>query len=146
VGRPEARYTVRMSEWSPHKRAGFALAALLNDDRSLSRVRAHVAEAEAARAETLLDPRSEPDKTRLVTHLLSLVRPALTQLPKALPVRLTAVLASKLPRSRAADPSRGERGASIARNTRDGYAPAPDLLPRLLRIARRSIDEEDQSS
>jgi class 3 adenylate cyclase len=128
-----------MSEWSTSKQAGFSLAALLADDRALTRVREHVPSAVLCAALERCDARSEPDRARLVAHLLSLVRPALTRLPASVPPGLSAALASKLPRELA------RAAIEAAPMVRSGYAPAPDLLPRLLRIARRSIDLEDQS-
>lgn len=123
-----------MIDWSPEKRAGFALAALLADDRELGQVSRGVSPAVIEHTRTLLELPSVRDKSRLVAHLLSLVRPPLTEVGDALPVRLTVAIVGKLPRTLA------RTVAATAPLVRAGFQVEPDLLPRLLRIARRSID------
>jgi hypothetical protein len=129
-----------MIEWSPEKQAGFALAALLVGDRELHHVSPAVSTTVLVQARSLLEETSVRDKTRLVAHLLSFVRPPLTTLDDALPVRLGAAIASKLPRTLA------RQLVAAAPLARAGFQVEPDLLPRLLRIARRSIDREAKSS
>jgi len=129
-----------MNEWSHSKRAGFALAALLADDRELRHVVSAISPDLARATRALFEQPSLRDKTRLVAHLLSLVRPPLTRLPRELPARVAAAIAGKLPRSLARSVV---AGAPLARA---GFQLAPDLLPRLLRIARRSIDGEAKPS
>jgi len=125
-----------MNEWSHAKRAGFALAALLADDRELLHVAPAISPDMAREARALFEQPSLRDKTRLVAHLLSFVRPPLTALADQLPARLGAAIANKLPRSLA------RTLLAEAPLARPGFQLAPDLLPRLLRIARRSIDVE----
>jgi hypothetical protein len=124
-----------MVEWSPEKRAGFALAALLADDRELGHVSRTVSPAVIEHTRALFELPSVRDKTRLVAHLLSLVRPPLTAVDSALPVRLAVAIVGKLPRTVA------RTLISAAPRLRTGFQVEPDLLPRLLRIARRSIDD-----
>jgi hypothetical protein len=121
------------------KEAGFALAALLFDDRGLTHVRAALtAELERA-ARTRLTPRepgSASDKAALIAELLSAVRPALTSLPRSVPPRLSALLASKLPRAL------GRELVAAIPPAGPDFTPAPELLPRLLRIARQRLERE----
>lgn len=124
-----------MVEWSPEKRAGFALAALLADDRELGHVSRAVSPAVIEHTRTLFEQHSVRDKTPLIAHLLSLVRPPLTAVDRALPVRLSVAIVGKLPRTLA------RTLIAAAPLTRAGFQVEPDLLPRLLRIARRSIDD-----
>jgi len=135
-----ARYNEPMIEWSHSKRAGFALAALLAGDRELGHVAPAISPELARDAALLFEQPSLRDKSRLVAHLLSFVRPPLTRLADDLPARLAAAIASKLPRSLARTVI---AGAPLARA---GFQLEPDLLPRLLRLARRSIDGEAKPS
>jgi hypothetical protein len=129
-----------MNEWSHSKRAGFALAALLADDRELGHVASAISPDLGREASVLLEQPSLRDKTRLVAHLLSFVRPPLTRLAVDLPTRLGAAIASKLPHALA------RSVIAAAPLARPGFQLEPDLLPRLLRIARRSIDGEAKPS
>ncbi|MEY4515550.1 MAG: hypothetical protein RLZZ450_7672 [Pseudomonadota bacterium] len=133
--RRRPRYNQPMSEWSLEKQAGFALAALLASDRELGDVRHAVSPAVIEHTRSLLEEPSVRDKTRLVAHLLSFVRPPLTALGSTLPVRLAVALAGKLPQNLA------RSLLATAPVARTGFQVEPDLLPRLLRIARRSIDD-----
>lgn len=106
------------------KLAGFALAALLADDRALQHVERAIPPSLAAEARAqlaLMGTRKE----RVVAQLLERVRPALRSLPP-LPPRAAALLAARLPHR-----PRGTLAPAYA-----GYVPPADLLPLLLRIAR----------
>ncbi len=120
-----------MATWSAAKEAGFALAALLCDDRALAHSAPALPAEVAARARARLLP---SDSTRapagLIAELLTEVRPPLTSWPRGLPPRLGALLASKLPRPLAREL------VAAAPHARGDYAPPADLLPLLFRIAR----------
>lgn len=131
------RYKRGMTEWSASKQAGFALAALLAGDRELEHVASAVSPAIVRETRLRLEGARSGDKARVVAHLLSFVRPPLTGFERALPPVLVAAIASLLPRAVA----RATLGAAPA--VLSGFAPSPDLLPRLMRIARRSIAEEE---
>jgi hypothetical protein len=125
-----------MSGFAEAKRAGFALAAVLANDRALLAVRSQLEPHQLAPIAALC---ARDDKPALIASLLHAVRPQLSDtahLQEALPPRLCAMLAQKLPRAAARALS---ASAPLARPS---FAPAADLLPRLLRIARRSIASE----
>jgi hypothetical protein len=106
------------------KLAGFALAALLADDRALEHVERALPPglSAAVRAQLAL---AVPDKALVVAQLLGRTRPALPSLPP-LPPRAVALLAPRLP----------QRPRSALAPAYAGYVPPPGLLPLLLRIAR----------
>ena len=106
------------------KLAGFALAALLADDRALEHVERAIPPALATAVRAQLS-RSGPNQGRVIAQLLERTRPALHALPP-LPPRAAALLAPRL----------SQRPASALAPAYPGYAPPPDLLPLLLRIAR----------
>jgi hypothetical protein len=125
-----------MSTRDAQMQAGFALAALLCNDRNLTHVRGAVSSEleNAARAMLAHDP-SEPRAER-VRRLLEAVVPRLSNAITPLPPRLLALIASKLPRELA----RRQRWPL----PRSGFTPSPDLIARLLRIARQRQLESTQ--
>lgn len=124
-----------MDGTSPSKAAGFGLAALLAGDRELAAIEHAIPPDLYDRVRALLGDGSDAHtKARLVATLLARVRPTPTSLPDDLPLRLRALLAPKLPRAS------GRVRGDVAPPLRADYAPPSDLLPRLLRLARRSIE------
>jgi hypothetical protein len=119
-------------EWSEAKCAGFALAALIAGDRDLSAADEIPASA-AVRTRALVahqvdhEPRNEQARRQVVERLLSAVRPEIA-LSERMPLRVRALLASRLPRAEA-------RALGLP-SPRAGFTVAEDLWPRLYRIAR----------
>jgi hypothetical protein len=118
-----------MTGWSEDKCAGYALAALIAGDRELEAAGA-IPPPVAARTRALLAhdgaPRQDSRRAR-VERLLSAVRPELA-LHEATPMRVRALLATRLPR--------GEARALGLPPPRAGFSVPDDLWPRLYRIAR----------
>ena len=117
--------------------AGFALAALLADDRELAQVQGRLEPEHLARIRTLT---ASPQLTRpvLIAQLLAHLRPRLSELAPTLPVRLRALLAAQLPHEERRDVL---LGAPLAR---PGFEPEPELVSRLVRIARFSNSEAER--
>jgi hypothetical protein len=109
---------------------GFALAALLANDRSLQQVERALCDESAAQLRNRLAVLAAGERAQLVAQLLERVRPPLVELDRALPARLIALLAARLPRRSAAlqQPARS--------SARAGFVLSPALLPLLLRLAR----------
>jgi hypothetical protein len=149
-----------MDDWSESKCAGYALAALVAGDRELTGAAGHIPAAAELRTRALIAHEGSADKTardsgarrRLVERLLAAVRPELVlsgseqarAAREALPPRLVALLALRLPRpqARALSALAGAAQAPagpLRSPTRAGFTLADDLWPRLYRIARRSI-------
>ncbi|HEX5655947.1 MAG TPA: hypothetical protein VFX59_02080 [Polyangiales bacterium] len=118
--------------WSEAKCAGYALAGLIAGDRALSAAQA-IPVAEAARTRARIahgggpdTPRDKQARRQLVEGLLAAVRPELAL--EHVPLRLRALLATRLPRSQA-------RALGLP-TPRAGFVAPEDLWPRLYRIAR----------
>lgn len=120
-----------MRTWSPAKQAGFALAALVCDDRELTHAAAALGGSTPAEVRAWLLPSDvQGQRAQRIARILSLLRPALSHLPTHLPPRALALLAPKLPRPLARE------ALCAAPRAEPGYEAPSDLLPRLLRIAR----------
>ena len=130
-----ARASIRFSS---AKDAGFALAAVLADDRELARIEGHVESGVHARIRALATS-PQLAKPVLIAQLLALLRPPLAVLSPLLPVRLRALLAPQLPRSE------GRSVLAGAPLTRAGFEPERELLARLARIARFSSPEAERA-
>jgi hypothetical protein len=120
-----------MTEWSEAKCAGYALAALIAGDRELSAADAIPASA-AVHTRALVAHEGRSDKTpqgrrQLVEGLLSAVRPEVA-LTERVPLRIRALLATRLPRAEA-------RALGLP-SPRASFTVPDDLWPRLYRIAR----------
>jgi hypothetical protein len=117
--------------WGPEKRAGFALAALLSDDRELKRVAPAL---EPALREQLAKQLAEASVRRAdaIAEWLALLRPELDEGALALPPRLRALLAPL-----AKPPLRGALAAGRP-PARAHFTADRGLLDALLRIARWS--------
>jgi len=109
------------------QQAGFALAALLANDRSLSEVEDTLDPSTLAALRARLAP-DEP-RARQLARLLECVRPPLLSLAGLSP-RMVALLAPRLPRTLA------RAYAAHAGAARPGFSPPADLFALLLRIAR----------
>jgi hypothetical protein len=103
---------------------GFALAALLANDRELARVRGAISPALASEVVARLTG----DKTKLLRELLERVRPPLDLPPERLSPRAASLLSPHMARRTRAD------GATF----RPGYVAPEGLVPVLLRLARAS--------
>lgn len=122
-----------MSSFCSARDAGFVLAALLCDDRELTRVQGHVTPSDEARLRALSTAgrqRGTGDKQEHVRQLLALTHPALTRLPAGLPARFAAWVARQLPRERAREV------LAAAPSARAAFEPARELSSRLQRIVR----------
>src|SRR5690606_18094422 len=114
-----ARYNRTMRQHSEAMRTGFALAALLSDDRELTLVHGAVSAELAAGVHAVLARAAALPRAERIAGLLDAVRPPLTRLPSSLSARMPALRASKLPRELA------RRARHDAPPVRAGYAPAP---------------------
>lgn len=106
---------------------GFALAALLANDRELAAVRGAIPPALASE----IVVRLTGDKTKLLRELLERVRPPLATLSEQLPSRAAGLLAPHLLR----------RARVPVSPPRPGYVAPEGLVPVLLRLARASSKE-----
>jgi hypothetical protein len=111
------------------KQAGFALAAMLADDRKFEQVRPFV---DASFVSSDAAPSAPVDRRSRIAALLRDLRPALTERSAGLPARLAVLIAPQLPRSVAACVLRD------APAQRSGFMPAPTLVRCLARIARHA--------
>lgn len=121
--------------WSSEKEAGFALAALLADDRDL----ADVASTLSAQQHTALASQLalDGDRSAAVRRWLAVLKPPLDERSLQLSARLRAALA------RLAPPAVRKQlleGASMAAARRPSYVSDDALLTLLLRLARTPSD------
>jgi hypothetical protein len=115
--------------WGPDMAAGFALAALLSDDRDLAQVEV------ALPPELLPELRAElalaHSRELAVRALLRVLRPELdARAVLSLPSRMRALIARRLPRSQRQAVHEGTLAS------RAGFDADEDLLQATLRIAR----------
>lgn len=116
--------------WSSEKQAGFALAALLFEDRALDSVAAAIPEREhAAIAQRL---RASSDTKHVVRTLLASVRPGLGEAALALSPRARGLLARLCP------PALRGRMAQGAPQARAHFSLDEALFAVLLRAAQRT--------
>lgn len=126
------------SAWSSHKRAGFALAALLADDRELTQVRGRLPDPELTALRAQLDRAAQPSRSLLIAELISAVRPPLGRASLSLPLSLVLLLAPYLPRG------------LLRRRLRDappdalGRVQPEELRLRMLRLARTLEGRSEQ--
>lgn len=118
--------------WGPEKCAGFALAALVADDRSLTAVADALTSEQREHLVAQLPQGARDQVAPQIARLLRELKPLLDERALALPVRMRRLVANH------ATPALRAQLLMDGAPTRDGFSADEGLAAALLRIARRT--------